>query len=250
MPTVSFDTPITYDEQDAAAASAADVAYPRQPEQTAVAVAGSKSLTTTAEGEKLDLALPKLQLVNKVGKLSDEYSKHVGEFLLDEVPTNKSTLQVIILGATRGYEENVEFEDQRLPLRFATLGDARAAGFRHVDEGPSERQVIDVALVYLLVCGAAGEYDLEFDGIEGSFGLAQLAVRKGGFKDVYVPYNTARAMGHLRKDQLAAYWDLIVVKKAYNGNTWYSPKLRKTTAKPTDLLKDTIRAEFEVLIGH
>jgi hypothetical protein len=238
MPTIQFDTPVV----DATTDTARHVGV-HEPQPTTALVPSHEP-----RNEPRDLALPKLQIVNKVGKLSDEFSKHVGEFILDEVPTGLSSLKVVVLGATRGFEESVDFDDQRIPTRFASLADAHAAGFRHIDEGPSAAQVIDVALLYLLIEGPEGHFDLEFDGIAASYNLAQLAVRKGGFKDTFIAYNTARAMGHLRKDALASYWTLEITKKAFNGNTWYSPKLRKSTDKVGADLKAIIREEFELLV--
>lgn len=186
--------------------------------------------------ERSDIQLPKLNVAQKIGPLSDDFP--AGAWVLNRTVQVAAQGEEVFFTPIKGvkkYIEALEYGSDVIPRVFNTRQEAADAGLR-VEFTDGERPEINDALDVILLLRSTGqtspEFCLEFGG--ESYALAMWSIT--GF----TAYNaaartllTARTMYLKSLDELE--WVGTAEKHTLkNGNTVMRPKLVKGAKNPDD----------------
>jgi len=238
--------------------SATEVAIQKQNPPTEVAAPGAapgaySSAGLGGEWDESDLKTPYLQLVQKTGKLSDEFNS--GSFVFNKecvVADGKSPMRMTVLSATKYYEEDIPFDAEEIPQRFSTVAEAREAGF--TKEWGASNRVKEVASLIVLVpvtqehalFNPSDEICKEFGCEPGQgFARAMYILQGSGYTSAAKPIVTAVMAGHLRNGCHLGGWDVTSDLKSDQRNSWFVPKVRSAGLYASNAVK---WLEAEVLI--
>jgi hypothetical protein len=224
----------------------APVAQTPAPTSTALATQGSAELADTedkyagiggfvGEWNSRHMATPYLSIVGKTSKAFDAHPDWLGQWLYDKEYPLGNELRVVFLTSTLWFVEDLPFGTEKIPQRFARMGDARAAGF-------NESTIKEQAELDLLI-----EVDAEDEGaadlahiIEGNKGyvLARYTVQSTAFgKTASI---LAKDMsGFLRGCLFGGFYTMTTQQKTSPKGTYFIPVL-KTDGKTPDSLKAQI----------
>lgn len=227
----------SFTEAVAEVASPGDEAHKTRP-QTAVEKAPTRKVARPVdpmddfEGElnRSDIKIPKLNLVQSVGPLCDDFPR--GSWVLNRsailAPLGEA-IHITPLRAKKYYVEALAYGSEDMPRMFDTLADAQDAGLRtDFDPETGDKPEINTALDVTVLVRApekltAPEFSLEFDGQAYALALWSLA-SWSSYQNGAKVLLTARMM--YLKSFHQREWLLHSEKtKLKNGNTTFIPKL-------------------------
>lgn len=209
------------------------------------------------EVSQKDLIIPFLNLVAKTGGLSDSFTPGTFVYNRDvEVSDGKKPLMVIPLTMKKFYEEDIEYNPEIAPRRFATLEEAHAEGYTHYDDDKNAEKIVrSCAQITLLVPVDRDYATIEapanlhepikeqvkrvFNG-EPQFGYTRaiLVCRKSAYKGVAAPLISAKTIGHLRGlDLCNGMFALTAKLDSFKTNTWWTPVLKSAGRCSPELAK-------------
>lgn len=210
---------------------------------TAITVNGNYIGVGGFEGEwsAKDMATPYLSMVSKMSKIFDDHPEWLGQFVYDRQYLLGPSIKVVFLRATKAFMEDVEYGSEKIPARFSSSADYKAAGF-------NSQQIVEVADLDLLIqvpADAEGAADLAHivDGPD-AYLLVRYPVRSTAFG------RTASILakdmnGFLKGALFNGFYDLYVSEKErrQGGGKYHVPNLRTAGATP-DSLRAQIREKF------
>jgi hypothetical protein len=227
-------------EDGVAAVAEAAAAAPTKPATT---TGGTQSTTTTmarpavahdysdfdGELEKGDITIPKLNIAQSIGPLSDDFPK--GAWVLNravQLAAVGEELRFTPLSATKSYVEALEYSSDEFPRVFKTRQAVLDAGLRvefdgDTGEKPEVNQCLDVVVLIREGKVESPEFALDFEGER--FALAQWTIGSwSAYQSAARPLLTARTLYLKTFDQRE--WVAVTEKKMMkNGNTTMIPKL-------------------------
>lgn len=261
MPTVSFDKPQT----EKAIVPTETGASPEPEQSSAVTVRNPSGFQIDGLGgewQGKDLKPPRINLVQKVGPMSDSFN--LGEWVLEKLvkiggggnpEVNRAfdnPIDVVVISARKQYQEVVKYGSEDFPEVLNSEAEVLDAGgtFEASPENYSvgnhgKRLFRPIAHVVLWVAKpekSTEEMDAFFtmtapDGSEGT--LAVFSAANTSFKGVGQPIATA-ASTYARNNLTGFRWKLTAKKSVSNGNTYASAQLipaGKTTPELAEFLK-------------
>ena len=210
---------------------------------TAITVNGNYIGVGGFEGEwsAKDMATPYLSMVSKMSKIFDDHPDWLGQFVYDKQYLLGPSIKVVFLRATKAFMEDVEYGSEKIPARFASSADYKAAGF-------NSQQIVEVADLDLLIqvpADAPGAADLAHvvDGAD-AYLLVRYPVRSTAFG------RTASILakdmnGFLKGALFNGFYDLFVSEKErrQGGGKYHVPNLRTAGVTP-ESLRAQIRDKF------
>lgn len=213
-------------------------------DEKALVPAQPTALSTTfyqdadAEGEinQSDVRIPRLNVVAKVGELSNVFTP--GDLVLNKETKLVAKEQPIIVTPVKirkTYQEDTEFgEDMGRTAK--TLAEVQAFGGQ-IDDREGEKFWIPVADIIFLVkkpANASPDADaLFYEEIGGEqYLLAAYTARKSAYTAVAKPIFRAKLQSGTVK---GLNYELSVKLRTYEGNTWFAPNLRPA-GKPSEAL--------------
>jgi len=195
----------------------------------------------TEEIDRSDLVTPTLNVVAKVGDLSNQFNP--GSIVLDktiELVQKDQPLHVIAVRITKSYQEDTEFGEE-MGERANTLAEVRAKGGQ-IEDSEDENYWISVARIIFLVKltdvvnpDAASSFFYEIGG--ESYLLAQMYVRKSAYTGVAKPLFSLKLA---RGSESAVAYNMVVGLSKFNGNTWFKPTLRPA-GKPSEAVVEFLK---------
>ena len=198
------------------------------------------ALSEGADIDRSDLVTPTLNVVAKVGDLSNIFSP--GSIVLDktiELVKKDRPLDVIAVSITKSYQEDTEFGEE-FGKRARTLAEVQANGGQ-VDDRDGENYYVSVARIIFLVKKTA-EVAVEADPFffqtigDDQYLLAQYYARNSAYSSVAKPLFTLKTMQG-SPSKLA--YQLRSSLHTFNGNSWFRPNLRPN-GKPSDAVAEFI----------
>lgn len=198
-----------------------------------VVVAGPATGPSDMDGEftSSDFRLPRLNLVQKVGQLSDSFDS--GSIILNKeivVSDGKTPVTVIALRMKKQYQEALPYGSDDMPRVFDTAQEVRENGGT-VAYGKGAGVFGEVAHIEMLVAAPAG---LDEDGmihfaeeVEGKpFARVIYTAASTAYSGAAKPLITARGT-HLKDLGLSAgKWELTTKLNVGAKNSWYTPVLK------------------------
>lgn len=207
-------------------------AAPATTATTAVAVGTGGGALYDFDGEvdKSDIKIPRLNLVQSVGPLCDDFPR--GSWVVNRsvvIASLGDPFTFIPLRARKMFVEAVEYGGEKLPRRFNTREDVLTAGLRlDFDPVTGDKPEVNPSLDVTLLVRAdekteAPEFSLEFDG--SKYALVLWSMNSwSSYQNAATVLLTARTM--YLKSFHAREWNAHSEKnKLKNGNTTFIPKL-------------------------
>ncbi len=188
------------------------------------------------EFDASDVNIPYLALVNKSGKLIDDFPNSLGNFIFDKSFDLGKPISIIVAKVRKYFVESVDFDDDILPKRFETKAEAVESGLDYYEQAD---------LDLLVEVDADSDSDFasmaQFEHEEKAYILARYSVKKGGYKAT-VGILARDIRGFLGGDLASGRYELTSAKRAYKQNTWMEPRIR-ACGKLSPELRSLIQAE-------
>lgn len=204
--------------------------------ETSIALRGSTMPeigTVSGSLTSSDLVIPRLQLVQAVGDLSNKYGFIPGSYILNKdlkLSDGTEPLSVTVLAIVKSYEENIPFvANGPIPRRFRNLDEVSAAGLHcnwvKGNPPPPAREVADATLMI--------EKPASMDGtrfgftIEGrAFTLALWTLRSTAYSRAAKTIFSAAAMDLKQTGLISGVFSLTSRKEQLKGNWISLPDIR------------------------
>lgn len=217
-------------------------------------IVGGTSDDVTGEVRQQDLKVPRLNLVNKSGDLSNDFTP--GEFVLSKMVSlggkeGTAPFEIVAIRMKLEYQQNLEYEDERTSLVFDTEAQVREAGFQaSPKKGESNfGRVAHVEIMVPMPENCDEEHQALFaDFIEGRpWCRAIYTVKSSAFTGFAGPLLSARAT-HLKNVGLKAGRWFISSRLQTNEvkgkkQSWWAPKLENG-----GLTSEAFRAYVDALL--
>lgn len=194
-----------------------------------------------AEGEftNRDVKYPRINVVQKSGELSDEFTP--GDFVLSKeyvVGAHDRPVDVIALRIQKRYQEFLPYGSPTVPRLFNTAAEVSEAGLS-LEWGAKNRASEILNVLFWLPQPVKDEADHLFP-IEGPCGRGTIV----GYTAARTAYGTVgktlngarRSFCSPEKGGLTVMtWQLSATLEKREGNSWYLPRLKPMGATPDDL---------------
>jgi hypothetical protein len=192
--------------------------------------------TITGDLDASDISFPRLQIVQGMGNLSENFKK--GELVLDGETSiysdGSDPVEFTVVRIGKMFEENINWDEGEIP-RILNKADAVAAGgsfeWGMNGEQPDWKPIADA-----LVCikgEDANVYPFDFDGTNYAFALWR--IKGTAYKRAAVPIFTASRMYY--RDGLHNGTFLLSTDKAvFGGKTVHVPKLKRGTRNTSEFV--------------
>lgn len=189
----------------------------------------SKPTLGKIEGElnRSDVRLPYLAVANSGGKLVDESKFSPGAIVLNSELELPPPVEFVVLGAKKLFTENVEFGCAG--QTFESIAEVKRAGGTVDWVNNQPPTFIPVGVFTVAVKKQNNIDDLLFPYVapdNSLWGLAQIHVRKSGYKTFAVPIFSLCELGALRTGLHNGLFRLVSEKKTYEKKTWYVPTVK------------------------
>lgn len=187
----------------------------------------SPAVYTEEEADRSDLITPTLNVVQKVGDLSNIFDS--GSLVLDKTTLlvkRDQPLEVIAVSITKSYSEDTQFGEE-MGDRASTLAEVRAKGGQ-IEDRDAENFWTSVARIIFLVkqteTVAEEAAPLFYQQIgNDNYLLAQFYARKSAYSAVAKPLFTLKAMQGSASKLAYKFTSSLYT---FNGNSWFKPNLR------------------------
>lgn len=185
------------------------------------------------EVRQQDLILPRLNLVQKTGELSDLFPVGSLVFNRDTVLTNgKDPLKIIVIRAVKQYQEKLPYGSEEMPKRFNTEAEVVAAGgtlsyeAARNGEGQLYTEILHTQVLIEQPEGLTeGDEHFFYTFGDKVYTLGAWSIGGGGYGSAGKILVTAQYTSH-REGLHTGAWNLTTVKKVANDITFYLPILR------------------------
>jgi len=197
--------------------------------------------TITGDLDASDISFPRLQIVQGMGNLSENFKK--GEIVLDGESSiysdGSDPVEFTVVRIGKMFEENINWDDGEIP-RILTKAQAVEAGgsfeWGANGEQPDWKPIADA-----LVCIKGEDPEVfPFDHESGNYAFALWRIKGTAYKRAAVPIFTAARMYY--RDGLQKGTFLLSTDKAvFGGKTVHVPKIRRgnrNTDEFTEWLQD------------
>lgn len=167
---------------------------------------------------------PSLRIIGKTGKLCDSFPKNIGDLLYDGEIILGSSVKAVIASMKFAFEQTVPYDSDEIPLRFASLHEARQAG---VEYHPTAQMTLLLEMPEGMELG---------EEIEGKFYAPALLYLKkydvNKWREIIQKDAQLRFKGDARRGMYTITAELIKGK----ANSWYGPGLRAAGNTPPAVL--------------
>lgn len=228
MPTTSFKEGVSAIAEAETAEAKTEVVV--QTADTQIAQTGPRPMDDfEGEIDKSDLQMPKLNIAQSIGPLSDDFP--AGTVVLNKklvLADKGQRLTIIPVKAVKYFQEDLEYGGDDIPRKFKTVSEAKAAGLRVEFDNetglkPEVKACLDLSL---LIRGGeiqAPEFCFEHAGDKYAFALWQIT-SWSAYQNAAAKLLTARSMylTSFNEREWTLYTDK---KKMKNGNSTFIPVL-------------------------
>lgn len=204
------------------------------------ALAGPTGAGITGDLDASDISFPRLQIVQGMGNLSENYKK--GEIVLDGeslVSDGPTPVEFTVCRIGKQFEENVNWDSGETPRIVAKSEAVKIGG--SFEWGPNGEKPDWLPIADALICIKGGDPDVfpyEYDGNNYAFALWR--IKGTAYKRAAVPIFTAARMYY--RDGINTGSFLLNTEKAtFGGKSVHVPKIRrgsKNDPKFIEWLKD------------
>lgn len=218
------------------AAHTADPEAPAQETQTALVPQPDNQVgffggggQVVGEVDRSDIKLPRINLVQKSGKLGDEFKPGsivlAREVLLSD---GAQPVNIVLLSIKKQYQEDLPFDENGpTPKLLDTAEEVRAANgsLKYGDDNYYK----EIATALVLIEAPAGLTQDQLDAYfyyeaEGkAFCLGLWTFAGSSYNHAGKRLITAGTYGHLREGFSKGNWAFTTEKKTYSGNTYFVP---------------------------
>ena len=194
----------------------------------------------TGDLDASDISFPRLQIVQGMGNLSENYKK--GEIVLDGeslISDGPTPVEFTVCRIGKQFEENVDWDSGEIP-RIVSKNEAVEIG-GSFDWGANGEKPNWLPIADALICIKGEDPDVfpfEYDGNNYAFALWR--IKGTAYKRAAVPIFTAARM-YYREGINTGSFLLSTEKATFGGKSVHVPKLRRGSrhdAKFTEWLKD------------
>ena len=197
--------------------------------------------TITGDLDASDISFPRLQIVQGMGNLSENFKK--GEIVLDGETSiyseGSDPVEFTVVRIGKMFEENINWDDGEIP-RILSKADAVAAGgsfeWGQNGEQPDWKPIADA----LICIKGEDESVFPFEFGDSNYAFALWRIKGTAYKRAAVPIFTAARM-YYREGLNTGTFQLTTDKAVFGGKTVHVPKLRrgaKNDAEFVEWLKD------------
>ncbi len=193
--------------------------------------------TISGDVDSDDILIPRLNVVQGVGPLSELYQP--GQIVLNKetVLSDGSTpIELTVLSARKQFAENLPFDSDERPRVYNTLEEVHEAGGSiewRDDEKPSFTPILHVQLLLKAPAGAEGAFPLEYKG--EPYALALWTLRGVAYTRAGRNILTA-ARFSLRDGIHHGKWTLATKREKFGRNSVFVPVLRNVGRHDADFL--------------
>jgi len=203
--------------------------------ETASELAVRSGVDGQVQGEysRRDLTIPKMNLVNKTGELSNQFSP--GSFVYNRevlLGDGKKPTPITILRIAKFYLQDVPYGSGEMPKNFTSIRDVRAAGGalageQDVEEGTDTYS--EAMTVILLVKSPTKDNPLfPFTFANESYAVAQWLLTKSAYKSTGRKLFTDSQLALKDGIDTAAY-ELTSTLRTNSQGSWYVPAVKLST---------------------
>ena len=194
----------------------------------------------TGDLDASDISFPRLQVVQGMGNLSENYKK--GEIVLDGeslISDGPTPVEFTVCRIGKQFEENVDWDSGEIP-RIVSKSEAIEIG-GSFDWGANGEKPNWLPIADALICIKGDDADVfpfEYDGSNYAFALWR--IKGTAYKRAAVPIFTAARM-YYREGINTGSFMLTTEKATFGGKSVHVPKIRRGSrhdAKFTEWLKD------------
>lgn len=208
-------------------------------EQLAISEPSELAVQTSVDGQiqgefsRRDLTIPKMNLVNKTGELSNQFAP--GSFIYNReilLGDGKKPALITIMRIAKFYLQDVPYGSGEMPKNYTTLRDVRAAGGAlagdpDVEEGTDTYSEAITAIVLVKAPTQAHPlFPFEFAG--GHYALAQWLLTKSAYKATGRKIFTDSQIA-LRDGIDTAAYELTSTLRTNSAGSWYVPTVKLAT---------------------
>jgi hypothetical protein len=182
------------------------------------------------EVDMKEVILPRINIVQKVGELSDRFTP--GEIVLNSDLVLPKPLRILVLGfAPKAFVEKVE-GGGRGQIFHSEAEVVAAGGTLDWNEAKSTKkplyQKLDKVLLLLECPAGIDPLHFPYEREGKNYAIISWNLKGSGYTYGAKIFKTARKLGVLRNGYRMAWWSLETEKKVNEGNTYYVPKLKAT----------------------
>lgn len=182
------------------------------------------------EFSRSDLTIPKLNLVNKTGELSNSFP--AGSFLYNRevvIGDGKKPCPITLTRVAKFYLQDLPFGSGEMPKNFSSIRDVRAAGGALATEQDAEEGVdrySEAMTCIVLVKSPVGEHALfPFQYGKDYYALAQWLLTKSAYKQTGRKIFTDSQLA-LRAGIDTASYELTSSLRTNSMGSWYVPTVK------------------------
>lgn len=182
------------------------------------------------EFSRSDFTVPKLNLVNKTGELSNSFP--AGSFLYNRevlLGDGKKPCQITLTRVAKFYMQDLPFGSGEMPKTFSSIRDVRAAGGALAGDQDTEEGVdryAEAMTCFVLVKSPAGEHALfPFEHEGNYYALAQWLLTKSAYKQTGRKIFTDSQLA-LRAGIDTACYELTSTLRTNSMGSWYVPMVK------------------------
>ncbi len=193
--------------------------------------------TISGDVDSDDILIPRLNVVQGVGPLSELYQP--GQIVLNKetvLSDGSSPIELTVLSARKQFAENLPFDSDERPRVYNTLEEVHEAGGSiewKDDEKPSFTPILHVQLLLKAPAGAEGAFPLEYKG--EPYALALWTLRGVAYTRAGRNILTA-ARFSLRDGIHHGKWTLATKREKFGRNSVFVPVLRNVGRHDADFL--------------
>ncbi len=193
--------------------------------------------TISGDVDSDDILIPRLNVVQGVGPLSELYQP--GQIVLNKetvLSDGATPIELTVLSARKQFAENLPFDSDERPRVYNTLEEVHEAGGSiewKDDEKPSFTPILHVQLLLKAPAGAEGAFPLEYKG--EPYALALWTLRGVAYTRAGRNILTA-ARFSLRDGIHHGKWTLATKREKFGRNSVFVPVLRNVGRHDADFL--------------